>query len=59
MSKDVLGLLRDEHGAAMTEYALVLALIAMAALGALTMLGSTIQQTLQNLATSLQGMQSG
>ena len=52
-------MLKDEQGAALVEYALVLAILAFAAIGALTLLGSGISQGLTNTAQQLTNSQSG
>lgn len=46
-------LIKDERGAALTEYALIMALLAVATIGALTTLGNGIQTGLTNLANTL------
>lgn len=52
-------LLRDERGAALTEYALVLAVIAAASVVALAGLSGQLSATLQNLADTLFAAQTG
>lgn len=42
-------LVRDEKGASLVEYALLLALIAVAAVGALMALGGTVQHAITNV----------
>lgn len=54
-----LALLREEHGAALTEYALVLAVIAAASVVALAGLSGQLSATLQNLADTLFAAQTG
>jgi len=54
-----LTLLRDERGAALTEYALVLAVLSLAAITALFGLSDQLGKTLQNLASSLTAGQTG
>ena len=49
----------DEQGAALTEYALVLALLALAAIAALTGLSQAIGRTLNNVSTALTSAQTG
>jgi pilus assembly protein Flp/PilA len=44
---------KDDTGASLVEYALLLALIAVVAIGALTFLGHAVTNTLQNIATNL------
>ena len=52
-------LLMDEQGAALSEYALVTALLALGMIGALNLLGTTVGQGLQNVASSLTAAQQG
>ncbi len=52
-------LLRDEAGAALTEYALVLTMIAGASVVALYGLSGQLSKTLQNLADMLFAAQTG
>lgn len=54
-----LALLRDERGAALTEYAIVLAVLAGGAIVALSALSGQLSATLQNLADSLFAAQTG
>jgi pilus assembly protein Flp/PilA len=44
---------KDEAGASLVEYALLLALIAVVAIGALTFLGKTVSSTLNNVANAI------
>ena len=44
---------RDDAGASLVEYALLLALIAVVAIGALIFLGHSVNNTLNNVANSL------
>ncbi len=44
----------DETGASLVEYALLLALIAVVAIGALTFLGHTVSNTLNNVGNTIQ-----
>jgi pilus assembly protein Flp/PilA len=44
---------KGDAGASLVEYALLLALIAVVAIGALTFLGSAVSNTLQNIATNI------
>ncbi|MEA2663762.1 MAG: Flp/Fap pilin component [Candidatus Eremiobacteraeota bacterium] len=57
--KTLLALLRDERGAALTEYALVLAVIALASITALAGLSGQLSKTLQNLTDTLFAAQTG
>ena len=45
--------IRDEEGQGLAEYGLILALIAVLCIGALTLLGGGIKQTLTSLTGSL------
>lgn len=45
--------LKDEKGQALSEYGLILALIAVIAIGALTLLGGNVSATLTSIATAL------
>lgn len=44
---------RDEEGQALVEYALILALIAVFALGSLTVLGQNVDSVLSNIASAI------
>ena len=44
---------KDDRGASLVEYALLLALIAVVAIGALTFLGNTVSHTLNNVANTI------
>jgi len=44
---------RDEQGASLVEYALLLALIAVVAITALIFLGNTVSNTLNNVANAI------
>jgi Flp pilus assembly pilin Flp len=57
--KVLLALLRDERGAAMVEYALMLALIAGAAIVGLSGIAQALSGKLINLAASLTAGQTG
>ena len=50
-----LKLIRDEEGATAIEYGLIAALIAVAAIAALTRVGSQLQTTFNSVGTSLEG----
>jgi pilus assembly protein Flp/PilA len=52
MSK-FLKLIQNEKGATAIEYALIAALIAIAAIGAMTNIGTKLSSTYQNVASSL------
>ena len=51
--KKLLGFLKDEEGATMVEYALMVALIAIVCIAAVTLLGSRASQTFSSAAASL------
>jgi pilus assembly protein Flp/PilA len=44
---------KDDTGASLVEYALLLALIAVVAIGALTFLGTSVTHTLNNVANAI------
>jgi len=46
-------LVRDEQGATAIEYGLIAALIAVAAIGAMTTLGNNLDGTFDNVATEM------
>jgi pilus assembly protein Flp/PilA len=48
-------LTRDERGATAIEYGLIAALIAVAALTAMSNIGGTVNQTFSNVSTSMNG----
>jgi pilus assembly protein Flp/PilA len=51
---DLLRIFRDrEEGQALVEYALILALVAVVAVGALTLLGTNISNMLSTIANSI------
>jgi pilus assembly protein Flp/PilA len=47
-------LVEEEEGQGLTEYALILAFIAIVAIGALTLLGGKVQDALSTVGTSIQ-----
>ena len=49
----LLKLTRDDRGATAIEYALIAALIAVAAIGAMTSVGTSLNTTYTNVATAL------
>lgn len=53
MFKRFLAAMKDEKGQALSEYGLILALIAVIAIGALTLLGGNVATTLGNVAAAL------
>jgi pilus assembly protein Flp/PilA len=50
MFKHFIATLKDEKGQALAEYGLILALIAVIAIAALTLLGTNVAATLSNIA---------
>jgi pilus assembly protein Flp/PilA len=46
---------KDDTGASLVEYALLLALIAVVAIGALAFLGHAVSSTLNNVANTISG----
>ena len=50
----VLRFLREEDGASLVEYALLIALIAVVCIGAVTLIGTNVNAKLNSAATSLQ-----
>jgi pilus assembly protein Flp/PilA len=55
----LLAMLRDEDGATLVEYALVLALVAVAAIIGLRAVYDAVSATLNNVSTNLTASQSG
>lgn len=53
MFKHFFAALKDEKGQALSEYGLILALVAVIAIGALTLLGGNVSTTLGNVAAAL------
>jgi pilus assembly protein Flp/PilA len=53
MFQSLKAMIRDEEGATMVEYGLLVALIAMVALGAITTLGGNLSTLFSNVGTSL------
>jgi pilus assembly protein Flp/PilA len=51
--KNVKSFLRDEEGATAVEYAVMLALIIVVALGAITALGTKVSTTFANITTAM------
>ena len=48
-------MLRNDEGATLVEYSLVVALIAVAAIGAMTLLGGKVSTLFTNMGTELSG----
>ena len=53
MSKFIKKLVKNEKGATAIEYGLIAALIAVAAIGAMSQVGSKLSSTFNNVATNL------
>ena len=53
MFKRIYAKLKDEKGAALAEYGLILALIAVICIAALTQLGTGVAAALQSIATAV------
>ena len=51
----LLRFLHDDAGATLVEYSLVVALIAVAAIGAMSALGGNVQGLFNNMSSELQG----
>jgi pilus assembly protein Flp/PilA len=51
----VASLAKTERGASLVEYALLVALIAVVVIGAVTLLGSTAEDTFSNVSDSIAG----
>ena len=53
MKEKLVGLLKDEAGQGMTEYGLIIALIAVVAIGIITTMGGQISNIFTNASTKL------
>ena len=53
MKEKLVGLLKDEAGQGMTEYGLIIALIAVVAITALTLMGGNIKTIFTNTANEI------
>ena len=53
MTRLLKSFLRDEEGAALVEYGLLVGLIALVCVGAVTTLGSSVKTLFNNIATNL------
>ena len=53
MKTALMNLVRDEDGATLVEYGLLLALIAVVAIGALTMLGTNVSKMFSTVASDV------
>ena len=56
MLNDLWRLARREEGQDLTEYALIIALIVIACVAAVTLLGTNISSVMDNVATTLSGV---
>jgi pilus assembly protein Flp/PilA len=59
MSKLIRKLMKDESGASLVEYVLLVALIGVVAIAAMQLVGGQAQATLNNAGTTLQGANAG
>ena len=57
--KKIIDFLKDEEGAALPEYALLVALIAAVAIGAVTLLGENVSERLNRVAGEIGPEQAG
>jgi pilus assembly protein Flp/PilA len=55
MIKKLMNFFKDEEGVTMVEYALLLVLIAIVAIGAVTILGTNVSDTFQTAADAVGG----
>ncbi|MBO9542288.1 Flp family type IVb pilin [bacterium] len=53
MTKLMMNVLKEEEGQALTEYGLILGLIAVVTVGALTMMGTNVNKMLSSIANTL------
>ena len=53
MTEPLKNFLKDEEGASMVEYGLLVGLIALVAIGAVTTLGSSVSTLFSNISSSL------
>ncbi len=53
MFKSFIAMLRNEEGATLVEYSLIVALIAVVCIGAVTLLGGKVNNKLNNAANAL------
>ena len=53
MKEKLFGLIQDEQGQAMTEYGLIIALVAVVVIGALTLVGTSISGKFTAISTEL------
>lgn len=55
MKEKLFGLMKDEQGQAMTEYGLIIALVAVVVIGALTLVGTTVSGKFTAITNGLTG----
>lgn len=55
MKNKLMGLLKDEQGQAMTEYGLIIALIAVVVIGAVALIGTNLKGKFDAINTELTG----
>ncbi len=55
MKSKLLGLLKDEAGQGMSEYGLIIALVAVVVIAGLTLLGGNLQSTFAGIAAKITG----
>ena len=53
--KKLIGFLKDENGQALSEYGLILGLIALVAIVAISAFGNAIKEVFMNLVNSIKG----
>jgi len=53
MFNHFIAMLKDKNGQALSEYGLILALVAVVAIGAVTLLGTNVRGTLTTIASAL------
>ena len=53
MLNHLIAALKDEKGQALSEYGLILALVAVVAIGAVTLLGTQVQGALNSIAVAI------
>jgi pilus assembly protein Flp/PilA len=53
MKVKLMGLIKDEAGQGMTEYGLIIALVAVVVIGALTLMGGGIKTTFESITAKL------
>ena len=53
MFNHLIAMLKDEKGQALSEYGLILALVAVVAIGAVTLLGTNVSVVIDKIATAI------